>query len=601
MDMVRLVPRFGVTLAVTALAVTLGAAADAEVLHEKVQVAGLKCVGGVCTSGSGAPVAVDQNGELIYPPHESVQPKAGEPVYTPRPERVEAGGGPTPPIAGDPPPERRDVIHPDRDTGPEPPGKHFYHEVFNPTVFPYKRMTALDGVELGPCTPARAGCEEEQLVVRNPALRPIPLVGAGKRRGDRDAFWGSIVVDLEPGKWLPIPTPGASTSVLSYESDPPVRLGFALDSADNLFVMSPSGGRHRLTYLVDAPADYFGGELPSVRLGDEPTELLPPIPPSTRERVRTFLARAHLSADRSLPLQRVLDPMVAWFRAFETGELPPGSDNSYLDLACSQKGCCRHRSYAFAITAMAMGIPARYVENELHVFVEVYVPRLGWRRINLGGATLDEEVLNTEDKTPHQPRGGDPFPQPPQFTKAAEPSQPPHPPSASGSTNANANGGNGDANGGNANGANANANGANGAYAIASANGNGGLHSGPESRDPGLPYVNLDAEPRSTGRPAPPTRAATHIVVSPDGHDTFRGEEIDVSGTIRADGADSGGLAVEIYLQGPGGALRVGAAITNADGSFRATLEIPRNLPLGDHRVVARTPGDEKRAPSRSR
>ena len=60
-------------------------------------------------------------------------------------------------------------------------------------------------------------------------------------------------------------------------------------------------------------------------------------------------------------------PLVAWYRAFETGELPPSLGNNYLDLACSQKGCCRHRSYAFAITAMAVGIPVRYVENELHV------------------------------------------------------------------------------------------------------------------------------------------------------------------------------------------------------------------------------------------
>jgi hypothetical protein len=413
-----------------ALPIFVATVAFGEVLHERVTVGNLACKDGVCTSPGGKPVAVDKKGELHFAPEDGVQPKPGEQIYTPKAERVEAGGAAAPP--GDFPPERRDVIKPDRETGPEPPGKHYYHEVFDPTIFPYKRMTALDAVEVVPCDKGPAGCEEERLVVRDPRLHLIEL---GAARGARDGFWGSIVVDLEPGKWLPIPTPGASPSLLTARTDPEVRLRFARDSADNLFVQSPSGGRHRLLYHVESPSNYFGGELPgTVRLADEPADLLPPIPPSTRERVKEFLQRAQIKVDRNQPLQRTLDPLVAWFRAFEVGDLPAAFGNSYLDLACSQKGCCRHRSYAFAITAMSIGIPARYVENELHVFVEVYVPRLGWRRINLGGALLEEEVLNADNKPAHQPKGGDPFPEPPQYTAGgAEPPgpKPPRAPTAS--------------------------------------------------------------------------------------------------------------------------------------------------------------------------
>ena len=128
-----------------------------------------------------------------------------------------------------------------------------------------------------------------------------------------------------------------------------------------------------------------------------------------------------------------------------------------------------------------------------------------------------------------------------------------------------------------------------------------------ESRDPGLPYVNLDEadeRPPKPGRagaavkPEPP-RAPTAITVEIGAHDTFRGDTVEVNGVVRAE--DPGSLPVEIFLAGPPGALRVGAATTNPDGSFRALIDIPRNLPLGDHRVVARTRGDARRGPSRSR
>jgi len=38
-------------------------------------------------------------------------------------------------------------VAPDDHTGAEAPGERVYHEVFNPAVFPYKRMTVLDAVD----------------------------------------------------------------------------------------------------------------------------------------------------------------------------------------------------------------------------------------------------------------------------------------------------------------------------------------------------------------------------------------------------------------------------------------------------------------------
>jgi hypothetical protein len=73
-----------------------------------------------------------------------------------------------------------------------------------------------------------------------------------------------------------------------------------------------------------------------------------------------------------------------------------------------------------------------------------------------------------------------------------------------------------------------------------------------------------------------------------------------VSGTVFASSGDPAGLGVEVYLDGPGGAVRVAEATAGPDGRWSTTLEVPRDLALGDHRVVARTPGDERRAPSSS-
>jgi hypothetical protein len=70
---------------------------------------------------------------------------------------------------------------------------------------------------------------------------------------------------------------------------------------------------------------------------------------------------------------------------------------------------------------------------------------------------------------------------------------------------------------------------------------------------------------------------------------------------VHAPPGEAGGLSIEIYFDGPGGAVRVGQTTSRDDGGYRLTVEVPRDLPLGEHRVVARTPGDDRRAPSSTR
>jgi hypothetical protein len=540
-----------------------GPTADAQVLHERVELSAVRCNNGVCWRANRAQegaAAIVSDGEVLPAPVGGPQPEGGEPIYSPASDKS------GPPVAGASPssqPIRRDGVRMDRETGPEPPGKRHYHEPFNPAVFPFKRMSALDGVQ-----------PDETLVLArgHDALTAVPVVGADKREPGRDAFWGSIVVDFEPGRWVPIPSPAADARLLAYRTEPPSAVDFARDGADNYFARAAAGGRRRLIWLVDAPQSYFAGDLPLSRIADEPRALVPAVPAPVVARAQKVWARIGVVPARSALLNPVLDALVEYFRGFETGDAAPPTTSLYLDLALARHGSCRHRSYAFVVTALAAGIPARYVENELHVFVEVYVPRVGWRRINLGGALVEQDVEGAEGKTPYKPKGADPFPEPAAYAKGGD-AVPPTPPALKRAQKGR--GANGDGKG---NGAGGDGKGGSGA--------SGGLGDGIAGDD----RVNLDALDDEAA--SSPAGAATHIRLAVGAHDAFRGDRVDVSGVVESGDGSAGGLPVELYLDGPGGALRVGSAVTAADGSWHAAIELPRDLPVGDHRVVARMPGD---------
>src|SRR5262249_41450856 len=162
----------------------------------------------------------------------------------------------------------------------------------------------------------------------------------------------------------------ADPRVERHELAPDAPIELARDSADNVYLRarrSVDGATRHLGWWSDAPRGYFGGALPhGKRLSDEPRELLRDLQPPTRARAERVIRT--IGIDRTRPLDEVLSKLVAWFRGFEVGALPSNLGSTYLDIALSRRGACRHRAYAFTITALALGIPARYVENELHAF-----------------------------------------------------------------------------------------------------------------------------------------------------------------------------------------------------------------------------------------
>ncbi len=548
----------------------VAARADAEpVLHERVfglGNGGMRCRGGVCVStdavGADGKVevrAVEQDGRLVPAPTGGATPNKGEQVFRPEPERAAdpAPGGP--PLPGDPPPERRPLVRMDRDTGTDAAIAHGYHAVFTPSEFPYKRISSLD-----------FATDDETLGVFDPSRQPVRALGIEARRADHDAFWGTAVIDFEPGKWIPLPSVSADSRLLHYRTEPPTRpetIEFARDGADNFFVRAVSGGgaggQRRLTWLTDVPQTYFAGPIPPSRLEDEPRALLRPLPPKLRRVALGVLDAIGIRAVGSAPLRSVLDPLVTHFRAFEMGKMPPASESTYRDLALSQRGVCRHRAFAFLITALAAGIPTRYVENELHVFVEVYLPKSGWRRINLGGAALDDSLAEKDDRPAHRPRGEDPLPHPSQFAKNATPPQP-KPPRAS----------EGDGNG----------------SGVGPARGNG-------SRVDLETVLDEDAKVAAKQ----PKRKRTSINLTASARVAYRGDTIEINGNVSDGDGAVADLPIELYLEGALGAERVADVRSGADGSFSVVALLPAGLALGSYGLVARTPGDGGHQPSSSR
>ena len=612
-------------------------------LHEPVQVPRLRCRDGVCKA-DGAPAdampeAVMSSDGLVPSPSGGRSPIGQEQIFASGATTTNLAQSQTPPPGTDPPPVRRARILPDSATGPETGGERLYHEVFQPAVYPYKRMSALDGVD-----------DDGAMKLRRPELSPVEIVKGPVGPG-RDPFYGSVVVDLVAGQPAPLPTPAAGIRILSYRATPTRSLQFFFDGADNLYVTSPAGGRHRVVYLMDVAPRYFAGPLlspgvPAPLLGDVPDALLAPLPRRLQREATTVLRHIGVRTSSGADYQAVLAQLVSYFRGFTVGELPEdGAGDLYLKLAMSRRGACRHRSYAFVITALQAGIPARYVENELHVFVEVWIPDTRgkggyFRRINLGGAPLSQRVVDGENKVAYREKGSDPFPIPPNFYSGVPPQVPgqprrrdsaPSPASASGdadtSSESKPKSGSGDSPGSGGKQGDK-VGGKQGDKPVSESGGkpggksdgtSGGTSGGKPGDKPGdksdgtssdkptslrddgseLPAEDDLSLPEDRRTEIGGTLSITQVSMAASPR-AYRGSTMAIRGIVRATSGSAGGLEVLVILALPGSARVLGRAVSQPDGRFALELELPGDLPLGDHRLVARVRGDETRRGSSS-
>jgi hypothetical protein len=448
-----------------------------------------------------------------------------------------------------------DEALPDRNTQKE--GTIGYHASFDPSVVPFKRNRVLDTVT-----------ESGSLSLRSRELREVPILGTQSLQ-DREIFWGTVLVRGRNGDTIPLPSVAANSRVLSMEVSPKLPLTILRDGADNLYVRPRFRGTEeqtaRLVFLVDAPKRYFGQPVPkSATLADVPATHRPKLPRRLQAAAERVAKRLKLSGQTHYrPLLRA---MVRHFRSFEPGEAPKDTGDLYTDLALGKRGICRHRSYAFVVTAHGLGIPARYVFNEAHVFVEVWIPgdHPGWMRIDLGGSAERLVVKGGEDKVRHNPEGSDPFERPAPYARDSRSG-----PSA----------------------------GANTVIGL------------PPNQRRGTPRIESLAPVRA-GLLPPPTpleavagAATTTTSLSVLTPVVFRGEPFDIKGVVtRGDGAPSSGH-VRLLLVDASSGHTIGLLQTVAlshTGTYETTLTIPGALSPGGYEVIAEYLGDDVSAPSTS-
>lgn len=452
-----------------------------------------------------------------------------------------------------------------------------YVEVFNPAVLPFKRMSALDSVR-----------EDYTLFTASPdVLQDLPVGGAPSP--DRDLFWGDLVVDLSPGIDVALPSVAPDMRIISYEVEPRTTVKFSKNGADNYFVRSDesgAGGTYRLRFMVDAPATYFAPAVPSnLRVEDvasrAPDGLIKPLP----ENVQAVVAKAlqRLNIDSSMPLRRALNGLVHHFREFEAGVLSKNTKDIYLDLVTEQVGVCRHRAFAFMVTANGLGIPTRYVTNEAHAWVEVWLPDVNWVRIDLGGAALRMQVDNAEDKSVYQPRSEDPFAKPPNYEnnytqlegeiaglsdeQIAEGRQ------------------------------------------TASALDSNAFQPRPAptqqaAEDPRNMMIGPGTELPELAAEAMENKRRTRLSVEYVDDNAFRGETMTVRGRLTSEGKGLGGQRIDIYLAPAGRsgneAHFIDRTVTEPNGEFTVFAQVPGELELQGYEVFASTPGDSRFAPALS-
>jgi hypothetical protein len=411
-----------------------------------------------------------------------------------------------------------------------------YEDPFTPAIAPYKREFAYDTVD-----------DRLDLAVRDASLLALPVGGAP--RPEDDQFYADLDVGLVAGEAVRIPTVGPSARVLAMRIFPPANVVLLHDSADNWFARGDRDGPARVVLHLSIDRNVFGSPFADVEWS-RLARLVSPLPERARsEGIR--VAREIGVVDGTGPSE-ALRILVKYFRAFAPSSerlKSGGGVDLYRELSLSQKGVCRHRSYAFAVTALALGFPTRFVRNEAHAWVEVS-DGTRFHRIDLGGAA-DQLNLTDASRVPHVPPR-DPF----EWPYASD----------SGQVMADRS-------------------------RMASAPGRGtrtGARQSPASAAP-TPSAELPSDPEDR-------RPPSSLTLKIGGAEARRGSRLAISGRIDSTNGPCGAVRVDLFLEPTTGLVReriaLGTLVTNETGHYEGNIVVPFVVPPGDYDVRATTPGN---------
>jgi hypothetical protein len=511
------------------LAFALPAHADGPIVHEYIPPDAAEDLRmGATTQDGQMPAAIDTRSGVLAAPAEQRS----------APSQVAYGGSATP--------DSIDASYRiDRDTSR--PDSVRYDDPFIPAVTPFKRLYAYDDLDEG-----------FELVVHDKLLRPIEV--GGEARPDDDQFYGDLFVDVVPGVPVRIPSVGPGAHVLVARAEPALKFELVRDGADNWFIVGDARERVRLVLELSIARRVFGSEFGEASWA-ELARSVPPLPPAARAAATDVLSSIGVS--QSQRPRDAVRTLVNYFRTFAPSDDAPHASSGaalYSELALSRKGVCRHRAYAFVVSALALGIPARLVRNEAHAWVEIS-DGLSWHRVDLGGAAshIDYEQHSSEHQ--HQPPA-DPYQWPPGSESAQDLS------AQASSTGAKP-----------------------GASAMPASSG-----APPRLARPPAASSSAANEP-----PAPhdDPHLSADVSLSAEEHELRRGARLHVSGTARAERELCAFSRVDIALRDKTGAEHwLGALATDQNGKYDGRVALPFELEVGDYSVVASTPGSAQCRPS---
>lgn len=433
----------------------------------------------------------------------------------------------------------------DRDT--TRPDLVSYDDPFIPAVTPFKRLYAFDLVD-----------ESLELVVRDKELHTLDI-GGEPAAGD-DQFYADMSVDLESQSAVRIPTVGPGARVLGAQTDPATKFTLLRDGADNWFIRADTRQRVRLMMHLAVARSTFGSDF-----ADVPWATLersaPPLPQAVRQVAEDVAGQ--IGINRSTGTRAAVSALVQHFRSFAPSDERPQAASGvalYKELSLSKKGVCRHRAYAFVVTALGLGIPARLIRNEAHAWVEVYDGKI-WHRIDLGGAAGRLDFERDPGTQLHQP------PQDPYRWPAGSES-----------------------------GRDMTERSLGGAQRAGGTSGSAGSGSGA-----GAGSDRTNESEQADGGTETDSRPHPTFTMKAVGGEVRRGAPLRVSGTLEADERACSYARIDVSLRSADGRQSpLGALATDGAGRFDGAVTIPLSVQVGDYDVVVSTPGDSRCGPGRS-
>lgn len=532
--------------ALLVLGLTLGVTASAgPVLHEYFEVDLQEDMRlGATTRDGSLPAAIETESGIVPAP---------EPTRDPDPSTTTYGGSSTPTSTDS-------TYRIDRNT--TRPSMVNYDDPFTPPITPFKRLYAYDAVDDG-----------FALTVADKSLTALPI--GGQARDGEDQFYADLFVDLAEDTPVRIPSVGAHTRVLRAQLEPPQRFEISSDGAENWFIKAERRERARLMMQLSVPRAVFGSPFANVSwagLAPHVTRL----PASLEGEASMVLTELGLS-QLMLPREALMR-LVDHFRSFKPSEeLPQARSGSalYAELALSQKGVCRHRGYAFVITALGLGLPSRFVRNEAHAWVEVYDGEL-WHRIDLGGAAGGLQAEQDMRVPPHR-APADPFEWPEGSESALEMAA-----QAQTSNSQNA-------------GSPASApSGPRGSLSRQGSN----LPAAAETSSP-VPSAATADEPDVEEPSSDDQRPGAVLDFQLGSSTARRGAPLSIDGSALAGGEACAFARVDVVLEPEqGDSVTIGSLPTDEDGRFSGSVTIPLGVDVGHYQLSLFTPGTAHCGPS---